>query len=154
MEGLMWRLCLGISALASAVTFAQTFTFTVGSPVAAQDGRAKQSAFVVRTEGCADPAKLQVDGTAEGLVQGARRSVALRLAPMSTPGVYAVFQTWPAEGDWVVNLRGTCIQASAGAVIPLRANTFIRASSTFFPRPATAAEVDAALHTLLQGRDK
>ena len=152
----MWRLCLGTSALAlaAAVTFAQAFNFTIGSPVAAQDGRAKQSAFVFRTEGCADTAKLHVDGTAEGLVQGARRSVPLRLALMSTPGVYAVYQTWPAEGDWVVNLHGTCADASAGAVIPLRSNTFVRASSKFFPRPATAAEVDAALQTLSQGRDQ
>jgi len=141
-------------ALAAAVTFAQTFTFTIGSPVAAQDGRAKQSAFVFRTEGCADTTKLRVDGTAEGIVQGARRSVPLRLAPMSTPGVYAVYQTWSSEGAWVVNLHGTCAAATAGAVIPFRANSFIRASSKFFPRPATAAEVDAALQTLSQGRDQ
>ena len=31
----------------------------------------------------------------KGLVQGARKSVALKLMAMSTPGVYAVYPTWP-----------------------------------------------------------
>jgi hypothetical protein len=32
----------------------QAFTFTIGSPVAAMDGRSKLAAFVFRTESCAD----------------------------------------------------------------------------------------------------
>ena len=149
----MWRLDIGSVAVA-ALAFAQTFTFTIGSPVASMDGRSKLAAFVFRTEGCADAAKAQVDGTAEGLVQGARKSVALKLTAMSTPGVYAVYPTWPADGDWVVSLRGTCADASAGALIPIGPGGFIRASSKFLPRPATAAELDAALHALSQGRRK
>src|ERR1700724_2156884 len=102
----------GIAICAAAgLALAAGFTFTIGSPVASQDYQAKGAAFVFRTEGCADPAKSQISGTAEGLVKGARRSVALRLAPMSGPGVYAVYQNWPAEGEWVVNLKGTCTDA-------------------------------------------
>jgi len=66
----MWRLGIVTSAVA-ALTFAQTFTFTIGSPVASLDGRSKLAAFVFRTEGCADATKAQIDGTAEGLIQGA-----------------------------------------------------------------------------------
>jgi hypothetical protein len=146
---------LGIAAAASTtVVFAQAFTFTIGSPVASMDGRSKLAAFVFRTEGCADATKVHVDGTAEGLVHGTRTFVALKLTAMSTPGVYAVYPTWPAEGDWVVNLRGTCADASAGALIPIGPGGFIRASSKMFPRPATSQEVDAALHTLSEGRRK
>jgi hypothetical protein len=149
----MWRLDIGTSAVAL-LAFAQTFTFTIGSPVASMDGRSKLAAFVFRTEGCADAAKAQVDGTAEGLVQGARKSVALKLVAMSTPGVYAVYPTWPADGDWVVSLHGACAGATAGALIPIGPGGFIRASSRFFPRPATAPELDAALQALSQGRRK
>lgn len=149
----MWR--LSIETLAAAVlAFAQMFTFTIGSPVASMDGRSKLAAFVFRTEGCADAAKAQVDGTAEGLVQGARKSVALKLAAMSTPGVYAVYPTWPADGDWVVSLHGTCAGASAGALIPIGPGGFIRASSRFFSHPASAAELDAVFQALSQGRKK
>ena len=99
----------------------------------------KSAAFVFRTEGCAEPAKSQITGTAEGLVKGVRRSVALKVMAMSKPGVYAVYQSWSPEGDWVVNLKGTCADSSAGALIPMGPKGFIRESSKFFPRPAACA---------------
>jgi len=147
----MWRLDF-VAAVVATLGGAQAFTFTIGSPVASQDGRSKMAAFVFRTEGCAEVTKAQVSGTAEGLVQGARKSVALNLVAMSTPGVYAVYPTWPAEGAWIVSLRGTCAGATAGALIPIGPGGFIRASSKMFTRPATPPEVDAALQNLSQGR--
>ncbi len=145
---------LGIVACAAVVALAQGFTFNIGSPVASQDFRSKVAAFVFRTEGCADPAKSQVGGTAEGLVKGARQSVALRVAPMSKPGVYAVYQNWPADGHWVVNLKGTCSDANAGAIVPIGSKGFIRESAKFFPRPATDAEIETSLKALTQGENK
>jgi len=135
----------------AALALAEGFTFTIGSPVASQDFRAKVAAFVFRTEGCADPTKSQISGTAEGLVKGARRSVALKVVAMSKPGVYAVYQNWPAEGEWVVNLKGTCNDANAGAIVPIGPNGFIRESSKFLSRPATDAEIEASLKALTQG---
>jgi hypothetical protein len=148
----MWRLDIVTSAVA-ALAFAQAFTFTIGNPVASQDFRSKLAAFVFRAEGCAELKNAQVGGTAEGLVHGARTAVALKLVAMSTPGVYAVYPSWP-EGDWVVSLHGTCAGANAGALIPIGPGGFIRASSKFFTRSPTALEVDAALQTLSQGRPK
>jgi hypothetical protein len=147
---------LGIAACAAGVlALAEGFTFTIGSPVASQDYQFKTAAFVFRTEGCAEPVKAQIGGTAEGLVKGARRSVALKVMPASSkPGVYAVYQNWPAEGEWVVNLKGTCGNASAGAVVPVGPKGFIRESSKFFPRPATDAEIETSLKALTQGGNK
>lgn len=146
---------LGIAACAFvALALAEGFTFKIGSPVASQDFQFKAAAFVFRTEGCAEPAKSQVGGTAEGLVKGARRSVALKVMPTSKPGVYAVYQNWPAEGEWVVNLKGTCAEANAGALVPVGPKGFIRESSKFFPRPATDAEIETSLKALTQGGNK
>ena len=145
---------LGIAACAVAVALAEGFTFTIGSPVASQDFRSKVAAFVFRTEGCADPAKSQISGTAEGLVKGARQSVALKVAAMSKPGVYAVYQTWPAEGQWVVNLKGTCSDTYAGAIVPIGPKGFIRESSKFFAHFATDAEIETSLRTVAQGGNK
>jgi hypothetical protein len=146
---------LGIAACAvAALALAEGFTFTIGSPVASQDFRAKMAAFVFRTEGCADPAKSQISGTAEGLVKGARRSVALKVEAMSQPGVYAVYQNWPAEGEWVVNLKGTCADANAGAIVPIGPKGFIRESSKFFPRAATGAEIETSLKALTPGGNR
>ena len=146
----MFRLGMAFCAVAS-LALAEGFTFTIASPVASQDFRSKTAAFVFRTEGCADPAKSQISGTAEGIVKGARRSVPLKVDAMSRPGVYAVYQTWSAEGEWVVNLKGTCTSENAGSVIPIGPKGFVRESSKFFPRPATAAEIEAALKALTHG---
>jgi hypothetical protein len=146
---------LGFAACAATLlVMAEGFTFTIGSPVASQEFQMKTAAFVFRTEGCAEPTKAQIGGTAEGLVKGARRSVVLKVASGARPGVYAVYQNWPAEGDWVVNLKGTCVNASDGAVVPIGPKGFIRESSKFFPRPATDAEVETSLKTLVQGGNK
>ncbi len=145
----MLRLGIAICAVA-AMALAEGFTFTIGGPVASQDFHAKAAALVFRTDGCADPASAQVSGN----VKGARKSVPLRIAPMSKPGVYAIYQTWPGDGDWVVNLKGTCASANAGAIIPIGPKGFIRESAKFFPRPATDAEIEASLKTLAQGGAK
>jgi len=146
---------LGIAASAAlAVVLAEGFTFTIGSPVASQEFHMKAAAFVFRTAGCADPAKAQISGTAEGLVKGARRSVALKVVAGARPGLYAVFQNWHPEGDWLVNLKGTCANESAGAVVPIGPKGFIRESSKFFPRPATDTEIETSLKALNQGGNK
>lgn len=145
---------LGMAAFALAAwAQPEAFTFTIGNPVASQDFRFKMAAFALRTEGCADPAKAQISATAEGIVKGARRAVALRVMPASKRGVYAVDQSWPADGEWVVNLRGTCAGQTAGAIIPMGPKGFIRESSKFFARPATDAEIDASLRALAQGEN-
>ena len=149
----MNRIGIGLCA-ATALAFAGGFTFRIGSPVASQDYQSKAAAFVFRTEGCADPAKSTISGTAEGIVKGARRSVVLKVGPMSKPGVYAVFQNWPTEGDWVVNLKGSCDGENAGAVVPIGPRGFIRESSKFFARPATDAEIAASLKALIQGGNR
>jgi len=149
----MFRFGITASA-AAALMFAEGFTFTVGSPVASQDYQAKGAAFVFRTQGCAEPAKPQISGTAEGLVKGSRRSVVLKVVAMTKPGVYAVYQNWPAEGEWVVNLKGTCVDASAGAIVPIGPKGFIRESSKFFPRPATNAEIETSLKAIEKGGNK
>ena len=146
---------LGFAACAmAALAFAGEFTFSIGSPVAAQDFRAKVAAFVFRTQGCADPAKSEISATAEGLVKGVRRSVALKVEAMPKPGVYAVYQNWPADGHWVVNLKGTCNEANAGAIVPIGPKGFVRESSKFFPRPATNIEIEASLKALAQSENK
>ena len=145
----------GLAAFVSSVVLlAEGFTFTIGNPVASQDFQMKSAAFVFRTEGCAEPAKAQIAATAEGLVKGARKSVSLRVVTGAKPAVYAVFPEWPQEGQWVVNLKGTCASATAGAVVPIGPKGFIRDSSKFFPRPATDAEVETSLKALTQGGNK
>jgi len=123
------------------------FFLTIGNPVAANDPQAKKAVMVVRPDGCHEPAKAQLSGVAEGIVNGARRSVPLKLAALSKPGTYAVYREWPAEGVWVVNLTGKYLGGTTTAIVPMGPNGFQRESAKFLSRPATAADIEAALLT-------
>jgi hypothetical protein len=136
--------------LFAAAAWAQAFSFEIGSPVAAQDFHFKSAAFVFRTAGCAEPGKAEVSATAEGVADGARRTMPLKVTPSSRPGVYAVFQQW-SGGRWVVVLRGACGTMQAGAVIPVGPRGFVREGSEFYPHPATAADIEAALKAFPEG---
>ena len=43
-----------------------------------------------------------VSGTAEGIVNGARRTVSLEFKPTSRPGVYALHKQWANDGVWTL----------------------------------------------------
>jgi hypothetical protein len=143
----MVRLIFVTCALA-ALALADGFSFEIGSPGASEDFRTKTSAFVFRTQGCADPAKSRIEGSAEGLVNGLRRSVVLKVTALTRPGVYAVEQNWPMEGAWVVTLKSICANANAGAIVPIGPHGFLRESSKFFQCAASPAEIDASLKEL------
>jgi len=145
-------------ALATASAYGKDFSLTIGNPVAVTlpDGvnavvKKKDAGMAVRVENCADVANAQVTATAEGIVNGRRRSVPVRLVAATTPGAFAVSHDWPWEGAWVVHLTGHCGASAASAVVPFGPNGFIRESSKFFPRAATADEVEAVLKMLIGG---
>lgn len=50
------------------------------------------------------PVSFPVSGTAEGLVDGARRTVSLEFKNTSRPGVYALHKQWPSQGVWTLVL--------------------------------------------------
>jgi hypothetical protein len=142
-------------ALAASSAYGKDFSLAIGNPVAVAlpDGvvKKKDAGMAVRVENCADVANAQVTATAEGIVNGARRSVPVRLVAATTSGAFAVSHDWPWEGAWVVHLTGHCGASTASAVVPFGPNGFLRESSKFFPRAATAAEVEAVLKTLSGG---
>jgi hypothetical protein len=112
----------------------------------------KGGIMAVRAENCADLTKVQLSGTAEGIVDGTRRSVPLTLNSGTVPGAYIVSRDWP-QGVWVVSLTGTCGTAKAGAIVPIGSDgNYMRESSKFYPRAATGAEIEASLKTLAGGK--
>lgn len=134
---------VGLAILSTAQ--AADFSITIGSPVAlGAVSKVKASVLAVRLDHCSTQAELT--GTAEGLVNGDRQSIPLNLA--AAPGQKSSFfvtQNWPAEGVWVVRLSAVCKNAKAGAIVPFDHAIFVREAAKFYPRFATAAEVEAAL---------
>jgi hypothetical protein len=133
---------------------AQDFALQVGPPVAGKAQPAKASLLVVRPGGCADPGNAQITATAEGLVDGVRRSVPLKLSTLPTPGVHAVPKDWPPGGFWVVNLVGTCAGKTAGAIVSVAPGpnpSYRRDGVKLLPHRPTSAEIDASLKALTTG---
>src|ERR1043165_2956975 len=83
---------------------------SIESPVNPYDASARGALLLVHAtfRGGASPLS-DVSGSAEGIVNGARRSVPLRFENTGRPNVYALRQQWPADGRWVlkINLRTT-----------------------------------------------
>jgi hypothetical protein len=82
-------------------------------------------------------------------VSGVRRTAVIEPAPLAQRGAYAVSNQWLTPGTWVVNLTATCKEMTAGAIVPIGPQGFLRDLSKFFARQATSAEIDEALKTLL-----
>src|SRR5207247_2425971 len=59
------------------------------------------------------PIGFPIEGTAEGMVNGERRTVKLEFAETSRDGVYALKRTWAEEGVWTLVIRVN--QGPAGA---------------------------------------
>ena len=64
------------------------------------------AAVVVRTYHHGTPVVGSMRGRAEGIVDGERRSIPLEFHRTSSVGVYAVPQSWPSHGDWVLAISG------------------------------------------------
>ena len=108
------------------------------------------------------PAGLPVSGTAEGLVNGRRRSVRLEFAPTARAGVYALHKQWPSDGAWalVISVAQGKGDLAATALVQIAENGQVgsvtvpttRQDGWDIPRGVTAAEVEAALRERVASR--
>jgi len=64
--------------------------------------RAKDGKYLVHSYACTGPSSVSIVATAEGVVNGERQSIPLKLEPMKEPGLYQFERTWPAQGTWLV----------------------------------------------------
>jgi hypothetical protein len=71
-------------------------------PVNPYDASTRGAFLVVHAFHHGTPVGLPVSGTAEGIVNGARRSVALTFAATPRAGVYTLARQWPNEGTWTL----------------------------------------------------
>jgi hypothetical protein len=108
------------------------------------------------------PVGYPVSGTAEGLVNGERRTITLRFETTSRTGVYALRKQWPSEGSWTLVIgvtqgdhdRGGVAQAlvelsPTGSVASVHVPTQQHAEGAF-PRRLTAQEIETAVRAQAQ----
>lgn len=103
------------------------FGLSARLPTGHPNPKAKGAALLVQAEGCHGPGAT-VTATAEGIVNGRRRSVPLRLTKVATDSTgvitYAVARQWPTRGVWVLALTGVsraAAPAGKGEAVTCRA---------------------------------
>jgi hypothetical protein len=113
---------LGFMLMASASSaVAGGFQLSVETPGNSVEPQLKDVVLIARTYGCHQPADAKLSASAEGLVNGGRKSLPLELRSIGS-GVYAIKQQWPAEGKWVLALTGTYNGMTSSVLVELGQN--------------------------------
>jgi hypothetical protein len=107
-------LVLAIPSLA----LAGGFQLSIETPAGPSDPQMNDVVLVARTYGCHQPADAKLTATAEGLVNGNRKSMPLELRSIGS-GVYAIKQQWPSEGTWVLALTGAYNGMTSSVLVEL-----------------------------------
>jgi len=139
-------------SFSASVALAGGFQLSVESP-SPGDTELKDAVLVVRTFGCHVPSDANLEATAEGVVNGERRSQPVQLTPTST-GVYAIRQQWPSEGTWALAITGTYRGLTSSALVRLGPNGIVKPDGSgkvkwpavrVVSRKLTAVEIETAL---------
>ena len=143
---------LGAVALGASSTFGPPW-ISIETPPNPYDRASRGAFLVVNTFHHGNPNAAGVTGTAEGLVNGARRTVSLSFEATSRPGSYALRKQWPTDGVWmlVINTGGRAEGATAlvdlgtrGEVTSVRVPTRQQGEWTV-PAQVSTRDIDDAL---------
>ena len=119
------------------------------------DPSTKGAFLLVRTYHHDKAIPFTVEGRAEGMVNGERRTIKLSFDPTSKEGVLALRKSWPSEGAWVLVITGmpgenaiTALVSIAedGEVRQVRVPTRLVENGRWtVPAKVTQADVETAL---------
>jgi hypothetical protein len=120
----------------------------IGNPSANAEALSKHAVLVVRTTACHSPEKTTLTATAEGAIDGRRRTFPLTLIPLSTPGTYGIARESPFTGTWAIKIVATNPEYqhyATGALIRFDGNSAEWTSVKHFYHKPTSDEVNAML---------
>lgn len=147
---------IAVPVLAATMAFMGPPWISIETPPNPYDSGSRGAYLLVHAFHHGTPVNAPVSGTAEGIVDGARRTVALEFGTTTRPGVYALRKQWPDKGTWTLVLavtqgdgEGNTVKAIveigstgdvASVVVPTRLQGIHRV-----PAPVNMADVEAAL---------
>jgi hypothetical protein len=125
------------------------FALQLGKPSANPEAQAKNAVLVVRGYACVAPEKTTISATAEGITNGKRESIPLKLIPLSGESTYAVTRQWPSDGKWVITLveANPRFNSRPSVIVKVNADAVDWAGITRFSEPPSTQQVEAALNT-------
>lgn len=123
------------------------FYIELANPSASKDAGAQNAFLVARLTGCHQPERGNLRATAEGIVNGKRQTIPVEVSTLAKTGMFAVQQSWPSEGQWILHLTATHpdVDATTTTLVKVNGKTFERKGAKHVMRAATPAEVSAFL---------
>jgi hypothetical protein len=131
------------------------FALRVDPVYTSPEARAKHAVLLAHITSCAAPEKTTVTATAEGIVNGKRATMPLKVVKLAEPGGFAVVREWPQEGEWVIKLVATHPQFGSyatGILAPVAgAGEASPATAKIYSHAPTSDDVEGALrHATLE----
>lgn len=143
-----WKPMFAFCILAAPL-FAGALLLQVGNPAANPEALEKHAVLVARITACHSPEKTTVTATAEGMINGVRQTIPLKVVPLSTAGTFAVTHEWPDQGTWAVKMIATnpdYKDYATSVVVPIEKNSGqFEAVKHYFHAP-TEAELALSLN--------
>jgi hypothetical protein len=141
-----------LSALAAVPAVAHPPWISVELPASPWSSATRGAFLLVHAYRGPNGAPLKVSATAEGLVDGRRRTVRIDLVQTGAADVYVLRRQWPAEGVWVLRIVARQGDGEADALVSVGASGDVVSVRVplrdGLPRPASEAEVGELLRTL------
>ena len=158
----MIALGLAVIIIGASHAAAGDFWVTVESGHSSRPGLGGQAVLVVRPSGCHEPENATLTATAEGIVNGQRKSMPLKLTTISA-GVYEITRQWPSQGTWIIAVnaeyrgapRAAIVRLGPGGEIPANLvasqDRSAKPSVQSFRRKVASEDIDSALQAFAAG---
>jgi hypothetical protein len=144
----LWKSLFALSVLTIPL-FAGALTLQVGNPTANPEAMKSHAVLVARISACHSPEKTMVTATAEGVLNGMRKSVPLKVISLPTAGTFAVAREWPEQGTWAIKMVATnpdYHDYATSVVVPIQNDSVQLAAAKHYFHAPTDAEVSLALN--------
>lgn len=149
---------LAVPALAATMAFMGPPWISIETPPNPFDAGSRGAFLLVHSFHHGTPVSNPISGTAEGIVDGARRTIALEFGNTSRPGVYALRKQWPDRGVWTLVVgvtQGDGESNTAKAVVEIGGNGEVASvvvpttmrNGYRVPAPVNMADVESSLKT-------
>ncbi|HKD06980.1 MAG TPA: hypothetical protein VKB79_13845 [Bryobacteraceae bacterium] len=136
------------AVLLTAALYAGGFALRVDPVNTSPEARAQHAVLLAHITACVAPEKTTVTATAEGIVNGKRASILLKVVKLAEPGAFAVAREWPQEGEWVIKMVATHPQLGSyatGIVAPVAGGEASPVTAKIYYHAPTPDEVAGAL---------
>ena len=144
----LWKCVFGVSILTSPL-LAGALLLEIGNPAGNPEAMKDHAALIVRTTSCHSPEKTTIWATAEGVLNGRRQSIPLKVISLSTPGTFAVTQEWPSSGSWVIKAVATNPEYQGytpSVLVPVRSGSVQLSSAKHLFKVPTDVDIASALN--------